>query len=332
MATFQDIQDLINKAINDFDRGIPSLQRNLLDDVTGELRSLDIRTDGTIETTVQNIRILSKIKGQLDGIILNDDYIEHVKEFADAFNEVATLQNAYWKQAESTFKPTPLLDEIRKQSISATIDSLTESGIGANISESISDILQTNIGSGGSIKQLEQQLRNSLTNTSTGDGLLLKYTRQITTDSINQFSANYNKIISDDLGYEWYGYRGSDITTTRPFCDAMTDFRYFHQSEIPNLLKAEHLLGPLTYLNKKTNEREKVPLYAKTGLPQGMPDGENPQNFFILRGGYNCGHQIGSVSESLIPKDIQIEVYSSPAYRTWATLHPEAKSVKKNFV
>jgi len=334
MATsFQQIQDLINKAINDFDRGIPTLQRDLLDNVHQELRALDIRADGSIETSVKNLRLLGKIKSQLSGIILNPDYIEHVQDFANAFNEVAVVQNAYWKQIESTFKPTKLLAEVQKQSIDATLDSLTENGIGANISEAISDILQTNIGAGATIQQLERQLRDSLTNSPTGgDGLLLKYTRQITTDSINQFSANYTKIISDDLGYEWYGYRGSDIVTTRPFCDALTDFRYFHQSEIPNLLKAEHLDGPLTYLNKKTGEREKVPLYAKTGLPQGMYKGENPNNFFILRGGYNCGHQIGPVSLLVVPKDIQDKVYATPEYRTWATLHPAAKSVKKNFV
>lgn len=331
MATFQDLQDLINKAINDFDRGIPGLQRELLDLVTSELRNLDLKPGGTIEINVKNIRLLSKIKGQLSGIILNDDYIEHVKQFADAFVEVANIQNIYWKQVENTFKPTALLDEIKKQSISATIDSLTESGISGNVSELISDILQTNIGSGGSIKQLEQQLRDALTSSNSSDGALQRYTKQITTDSINQFSANYTKIVSDDLGYEWYGYRGSDIRTTRPFCDAMTDFRYFHVSEVPGLLKAEHLGGPLLYMNKKTQQMEQVPIYSKTGLPQGMYDGENATTFFIQRGGYNCGHQLGPVSEMIVPEPIRIEVYSTPTYRAWAILHPNSRSAKKNF-
>lgn len=330
MASLQDIQDLLNKSIDKFDKGVPALQRDLLDHVIEELRGLDLSSTGKIETSVKNIRLLGKIKGELNGLILNDDYMSHVQDFADAFTQVANLQAVYWTQVESTFKPTPLLDEIKKQSIDATINSLTDSGIGANVSEDITDILQTNIGSGGSMKDLETQLRTALTNSATGDGALLRYTRQITTDSINQFSANYNKVVSDDLGFEWYGYRGSDIRTTRPFCDAMTDFRYFHDSEVPQLLQRMHLDGPLTYLNKKTQTREKVPAYAKTGLPQGMPAGENAQNFFILRGGYNCGHQIGSVPELNVPKEIIDKVYATAEYRAWAITHPNAKSVKRN--
>lgn len=323
-ASLQAVQDLINKAISDFDKQVPTIQRDLLDNITQELRQLDLAPDGTIETSVANIKLFGVIKGQLNGLILNDNYVEQVKEFTDAFTQVATLQNAYWTQVESTFKPTALLDEIKKQSINTTIDSLTENGISANISDEIAQILQTNIGSGGSMKQLEQQLRDSLTSSNSSDGLLQKYTRQITTDAINQFSRNYTKIVSDDLNYEWYSYRGSDIMTTRPFCWALTAMRYFHDSQLPALLRAEDLV----WKNPKTGVEAPVPIYQKTGLPQGMPAGENPINFYVLAGGYNCGHQIGPVSEELVPGDIQEEVYTSPAYLSWALSHPNSPSVK----
>ena len=325
-ASLQAVQDLINKAISDFDKQIPTLQRDLLDSITDELRNLDLAPDGTIETSVNNIKLFGTIKGQLNSLILNDGYIDQVKEFTAAFTQVATLQNQYWTQVESTFQPSALLDEIKKQSIDTTISSLTENGISANISDEISQILQTNIGSGGSMKQLEQQLRDSLTSSNSSDGLLQKYTRQITTDAINQFSRNYTKIVSDDLDYEWYSYRGSDIVTTRPFCWAVTALRYFHDSQVPALLRAEGLV----WTNPKTGKEEPVPIYQKTGLPQGMYAGENPVSFYILAGGYNCGHQIGPVSEALVPEDIKDEIYSSPAYTTWAQTHPDAASVKAN--
>lgn len=327
MASLQEIQEFINKSIIDFDRSIPELQRTLYSKLNDEIRKLDLNPDGTIETSVDNIRLLGTVKGQLDAIILNKDYTDQVSNFINAFQQVSILQAGYWKQVEAKFKPTALLDEIKKQSVNATLNSLTDSGVSANISEAITDVLQSNIGAGGSIKQLEGQLKTMLTNGPAEDGLLLKYTRQITTDSLNQYSANYTKIVSDDLGFEWYGYRGSDIKTSRPFCLAMTQtpgLRYFHVSQVPNLLKAVDLY----YTDQKTGKKTKVPLYQKTHLPQGMPAGENVQNFFILRGGYNCGHQIGPVSQSLVPEDIKQTVYATLDYIQWKKTRPTDKKIR----
>lgn len=315
MATFKNIIEGINKALADFEKTVPGVQRKLYENVTDELRVLELNENGSIKISVNNIRLLSKIKGELANIILSEDYVNNVKIFVDQFNTIAALQNSYFKSIESKFKPTKLLNEIKKQSIDATIDSLTESGISTNVVDPIYDLLSTSITTGGSVKVLEQQLKNSLTNIGSEDGTLLKYTKLITTDSLNMFSANYTLTISDDLGYEWFNYQGSDITTTRPFCRAMTENQqnFFHISEIPRLLKAEDLY----YTNPKTGKKELVPIYKKTGLPQGMKAETNVTNFRTLRGGWNCGHQIGPISEGLVPKEIVDRVKQTLPYKTW---------------
>ena len=285
----------------------------MLDNILLQLRKLDLDDLGNIKSNVTNIRLLASIKSKLVKLVLTDDYLKQVKDFADSFNQITDLQNIFWKSIESTFKPKPLLREIRTQAIEDTVNSLTEAGIGTNIADEITGILRSNITTGGSYKSLEQQLRTALTDTGSSDGLLTKYTKQITTDSINQYSAQYTQIVSNDLGYEWYAYQGTDIKTTRPFCDAMTDFRYFHVSEVPALLAAKGLY----YTNQKTGVRQLVPKYQKTGLPNGMIEGTNPQNFFIRRGGYNCGHQIRPVSERMVPGEIKGKVFLTPEYKQW---------------
>lgn len=315
MATFNDITKKIEEAIDKFNRGIPGVQKDVLDGITEELRKLDLK-DGKIKSTVANLRLISRIKNKLQQLILTEDYITEVKDFAKTFNEITVLQNEYWKSVEKTFKPKTLLKEIKKQSIEDTVNKLTEAGIGVSIENQVSDILRQNITSGGSYKSLEAQLRELLTNTKKSDGALLKYTKTITTTSINQYSAQYTQIVSNDLGFEFYGYQGSDIKTTRPWCDAMTDRRYFHISEIPALLRAEGL----TYENKKTGNRERVPIYEKTGLPHGMIDGTNAENIFVRRGGWNCGHQIRPVSESIVKSQapaLYNEIINSSAYKSW---------------
>lgn len=292
---------------------MPAAQAAAMDEILMRLRSLDLDSGGKIKATVKNLRLIDSLRNKLVGIILNDDYVEDLKEYVKAFRDVTSLQNSYWKTIESDFTPRPLLKEIRKQAVTDTVNKLTEAGIGTNIADKLTDILRTNITSGGSYKELEQQLRDSLMNNRTGEGILEKYTKQITTDALNQYSAQYTQTVSGDFGAEWYQYQGTDIKTTRCFCDAMTDQPYFHISEIPRLLKGQNL-----QCTSPDGTKKDVELYPKTKLPYGMIEGTNPENFFIRRGGYNCGHQIRPVlRESSVPLDVRQRVYATPEYQAW---------------
>lgn len=294
---FNDIIKAIQGAIDDFNNSIPGTQRGMLNVIQVELKELDLTSRGDIKTTVKNLKLVGKIKRQLENLILTDKYLANVQTYVESFISIAELQNQYWQTVEKEFKPSTLLEEIKKQSVSDTVKVLTETGIPANISDALTGILQSSVTSGGSYAELTDQLRTALTDQPNSPGLLSKYARTYTTDAINTYAAQYNQTISDDLGFEWFAYQGSDIETTRPFCDAMTDRIYFHVTEIPSLLAAENLY----YINRKTGVRELVPIYPKTGLPAGMKAETNPSNFQTLRGGWNCGHQIRPVPSSSVP-------------------------------
>lgn len=278
-----------------------------------ELKRLDLNGD-KVKTTVANLKIIQSIKNKLTRLILTDDYLEDVKGFVKSFNTVTKLQNEYWKGVESKFKPSPLLREIRKQAIADTVTQLTESGIGANIGDAITDILRTNITSGGSYKALNAQLLESLTDTEKSDGLLTRYSKQITVDSINQYSAQYTAQVASGLNMEWHAYQGTEIKTSREFCQAMVENRrYFHISEIPALLRVDGL----EFVDNKDGKTKKVRINPRTNLPYGFIDGTNAENFFIRRGGYQCGHQIRPVPERNVPIEVRDRVYNTPAYHRW---------------
>jgi len=311
MADFSDILKKINESISNMNKRIPSIQKDIYDSLLEDLRNLELQ-DGKIKATVKNLSLINSIKNKLNRIILTPEYKAQVKEFVTSFNEITTLQNDYWRGIEKQFKPKALLQAIKEQAISDTVAKLTEAGIGANIADPIADILRTNITTGGSYKVLTEQLRENLVNTQT-PGTMEKYIGQVTTDAVNQYSNQYTQIVSNDLGYEWFKYDNTDILTTRPFCDAMTDRSYFHISEVPALLRAEGL----TYLNKKTGKWEPVMIYEKTGLPSGMIPGTDASNFFIRRGGYRCGHSIRPVNERQVPQADKDRVYATSAYKAW---------------
>lgn len=313
MASFNDILKEIESAIKSFNKGIPAAQKAMYQELALELRRLDLDGD-KIKATVKNLSIVQSIKNKLTKFILNDDYIENVKEFAKAFGTVTKLQNDYWKSVESTFKPKPLLREIRKQAISDTVTQLTESGIGANIGDAISDILRTNITTGGSYKALNNQLLEILTDTNRSNGLLTRYSKQITTDSLNQYSRQYTQQVASGLGMDWFAYQGSEIQASREFCQAMVENRrYFHVSEVPALLRAEGLEFKDNYDGKV----KKVRINPRTNLPYGFIEGTNPANFFVRAGGYQCGHAPRPVPERNVPLEVRDRVYNTPAYHRW---------------
>lgn len=280
-----------------------------------EVNRLDLYSDGKIRPTVKNLSILASIKSKINRIVLTDEYKQEVKDFAKAFNEVTKLQNEYWKGLESTFKPRPLLKEIRKQAIVDVVGKLTEAGIGANVSDRIVDILRTNITTGGSYKSLTSQLRDGLLNTEQ-KGYLDKYAKQVTVDSLNQYNAQYSHIVSSDLGYTFFKYDNTLIETSRPFCQSMREEnQYFHISQIPALLRAENL-----YYDDN-GERKKVLINPKTNLPQGFIPGTNPENFFIRRAGYGCGHQIRPVADRQVPVDVLAKIVATTAYQSWIKIN-----------
>ncbi len=114
----------------------------------------------------------------------------------------------------------------------------------------------------------------------------MKNVKQIATDSLNQYSANYIKTVSDDLGLKWYKYQGGRKTSSRCFCLERVD-KYFHVSEV------EHWGETPSLWNS-----------CKTKLHKGggMIAGTNKTTIFTYRGGWQCNHQIMPVSEKIVPK------------------------------
>lgn len=314
MANFKAIVDRIDNAVATFIEQIPATERDMLYAIDEELSKIDL-VNGRIKPTVANLKTITRIKNKLLRVILTDKYKSQVKQFIQAFRDITTLHNQYWRTIETNFKPSSVLKQIKVIAIDDTIARLTEAGIEASVAEPVNQILKQNITQGGSMRDLKSLLRETMTSTDT-PGLLQKYATQITTDSINQYSRNYTQIVTSDLGLEWFGYRNSLIKTSRPFCISMVERRYFHISEIPDLLKAENMY----YKDIKTGKRLKVPINKKTNLPYGMYPTTNVSNFMTLLGGYNCGHQVGPVSETLVKSqapEIYNRVINSPRYRAW---------------
>ena len=286
------------KAIDDglitWDEAMPKIQEQIYRRLLIFQKELIIQGD-TITNSVKNIKLLSDLKSDLESIILDDsDYLESVTKFAKLYDKVTDLNFAYFKALEKKFKPPKVMEAVKKQSVSLVLDSLTEAGMNTNLINPVREMINTYVTTGGSYSQLSKELNNYINGTPTIDGALVKYTKLVTTDAINQYTATVNQVVSADLGWEWFRYVGSNIKTTRTFCKALTQKQYYHRSELPKIIKG----------NFAEFKEMKGQIYERTGLPQGMIEDTNVSNFQTYRGGYNCGHQAYPIPNYLVPKNI----------------------------
>jgi hypothetical protein len=281
----------IQSTIDKFNTSIPAIQQQVFDEIVNI--SKDLETDGkNIKTSVKNLKLLARIKTKIEKIIYSKEYEQKLKEYLKAYNTISKLQNEYFKEIDSKYQPKAITAEIKAQSVQSTIESLGRAGIANNVSEKIINNIRNNITSGASFTQFNKSLRELVLDTDSGKGLLVRYTKQISTDAINQYSANYTQVATADLDLEWYQYTGTLIETSRCFCEALVKKRYIHKSELPKIVKGEF----------KEFEDMDCELNENTGLPQGMIAGTTASNFAVYRGGYNCGHQLIAVSSASVPK------------------------------
>lgn len=290
----EQILKLIDDSVNSFNESIPAIQRQLFNELV-ELASKLETKKGRIKSTAANLRLISQIKNKFDRLIIkNKAYNQNVKDFTKAFSEVQKAQEQYFEETHS-LKPPAILSAIREQSIEATIDNLKGGGMRSTVIEPIREILKTNITSGAKYSELVEQLKVSLVDTKEYDGTLTRHIKQITMDALNQYARENVRAITRNAGLQWYSYNGAIIDTTREFCKAMHKKKYFHESEIPYLIKGDF---------KEFKEIDGK-LYDKTGLPYGFIPGTNPDNFLVNLAGYNCGHQAIPVDELAVPERIK---------------------------
>lgn len=293
------LTDELEKRVNDFVKSLPEVERELYASILTEIKELSLYSDGTIKNNLENIKRLGRIRKQMDDIILNDNYLKEVSAFVETYSVVEKTMNVYFSKLNSDFTPKKVLAEVKKQAIDDAVNMLTENGISVNVATPIESILKTNITSGGSYAQLTEQLRELIISTPESEGSLVKYAKTYATDAVNTYSGSYMKIVTDDLGLDWFVFTGSNVKNTREICREMKIKKYVHKSEFADMIKG------------RVNGKQ-LPL-NKNGNPLGMKPTTTPDNYQELRNGWQCGHQLIPVSSVAVPQEVKDKLKAASA-------------------
>lgn len=301
MAGIKDIVKQMDDASKAFDGVIAKTEKALYDAALTSVKELELDSQGNIKTTTANLKRLQQIKIQLAKAAGNKEYLKGVKELSDVFDKIYTRQQAFYYNSAFPEKTMGMnaksrLELMRQVAVQNTIEGLTGAGLASNVTDPLNRILLRAVTSGEKYSDLTKELRDSIISSPQGEGTLSRYAKTYATTALTQYAGQNNKLFTDDLGASWFRYVGSEIETTREFCQLMLQKEYIHRSEFPSILK-----GDIT-INGKVHHCKMNP---KTGLPQGMIDGTNEDNLQVNVGGWNCRHQLVPVAAAAVPQDIR---------------------------
>ena len=296
MDKLQDVISTLDNAADSFDSIATKEQKKIYEEVITLAKELTTDGSGKVKQTIDNLKRLTQIKARLAALSKDKEWVAGIASFAKYFGILQQKQNAYFSSAfpEKTLSETAQKkNEMMKQiAVQNTMDALIGDGLKANVTDKLNDILLRAVTTGTKFADLQEELRAHLLGKDGGQGAFSRYATTYAVTALSQYTGQYNKLMTDDLDTQWFMYTGSNIETTREFCQLLTAKKYIHRSEIPEILKGNI-------------DGQQCAIYPKTGLPYGMIEGTNEENFQCNCGGWNCRHQLVPVADAVVPASLR---------------------------
>jgi hypothetical protein len=242
---------------------------DLLNRVINKLKQLDTDSEGYIRQSAANRKIIAEAGALFDP--LETDYNQGISKYLGAIPALDAENDAYFDLLSSAFKPNAQFGaSLKKQVISDLEGLLLNEGLESQIKTPLLSILNQNVNSSAKFADLVKEVQNYIVGSPDAEGKLLRYSKQITQDSLFNYSRAYQQAISSDLGLDHYLYAGG-ITEggryssgSRPFC----------MSRVGN-----------TYTLKQIEQWASYDWAGKRA-------GTTASSIFIYCGGYSCRHSL----------------------------------------
>ncbi len=241
------------------------------------LNRLELSPDGTIIQNQANRKLLAQVDTYYNKAFNQSGYYEALGQSVNSIGAITGANSQYFNFILDTFTPSAqYITNLQKQTIGELQSLLANEGLEAMMKQPILNILNQNINSGASFTDLLKQVREFTLGTDKLQGQLMRYSRQITTDSLFNFNRALQEAVSQNVGLNYYFYSGGRDKDSRPFCIDRVS-KYYHKREVEEWASLEW---------------------------EGKRRGTTASSIFIYAGGYSCKHTIIAVSEITVPKSV----------------------------
>ena len=272
------VDTIISKTEKALAKQATATQVELFDQMSVMLNGLSLK-DGLIIQNQANRAILAQANEYFNKAM--GDYYASLGAISNTIASLTSENASYFSTLLDSFTPdAQYIKSLQKQTILQAESLLANEGIELTLKQPIVNILNQNINTGAAYKDLLNQLRTFITGNDQVEGSLLRYSRQITTDTLFNYNRALQEAVSANSGLEWIKYVGGAMDTSRDFCLSRMG-NYYHKTEV-----------------------EKWPNQNWAGKRTGT----NSSTIFIYAGGWNCRHQLIYVSEAVVPKQDVLRV------------------------
>jgi hypothetical protein len=262
------LDDQVNKSLSGFN-DLTRAERELYNFVSDFVASLKT---GSARQRIDSLKVIERFRIELNKKLESGIYGSKVKAFAASFTGAGSIINDYFAALSVDFKSgNSLYKALLESNVQTTLQTMLGARMHASFTEPVIKLLKDNIAGNGSISDLRRKLLTQIVSQPDAPASITRYVNQVATDSIEQFTRNYINTISEDLGLNFYLYAGTEIKTTRKFCDERTG-RYFTKLQVESWAN-------LTWAGK-------IPETTKATI-------------FTYCGGYNCRHRLLPVSKDI---------------------------------
>lgn len=271
------IDQLILNADSRYAAALGRIQVDLYNQLTSILSGLELDADGYIKQSSVNRKVLSEADRKIQEVFSSSLYTTAVSNYVAVVPKVDLQNVKYFTAIDEGFKPNKLfLKNLQADTITTVEKYVLQDGLQSQVINPLSQILNQNVNSGGRFTAFLEQVKTYIVGNDQVEGRAMSYTRTYLRDTLFTYSRTYQQAITNDLGLNYYLYSGGLIDKSRPFCQERAG-QFFSHKEI-------EAMASLEWAGKK--------------------QGTTESSIFLFAGGWNCGHQIIPVHESIVPKEV----------------------------
>lgn len=254
---------------------VKGAEKELFAELIKIVKNLTI-TNGKISSNSKSEAFLLSMDKKIYDALRNANYTDSVLRFTKNFNEISDNVRKLHDAVNGVRITAEQINPILRIELQNTISRLTESGLAKDFINPIRQSLYRNIYFGEDITNVENTIRNFVVSNKDSESRLLRYVKQVSRDSMQQFDGGINQLIGNELGLNGVRYVGSLIEDSRAQCKKWVE-KYQGEFLIADLQEEiDWALNGGVYDGKASS---------------GMNQETTPATFFIYRGGYNCRHR-----------------------------------------
>jgi hypothetical protein len=282
------IQDLIrdrtkrlNAAPDRLLSSVARIQRGILGPILDQLDTLERDASGAIIRSAANLTRAAEITQSLKAVLTGKEYLQALAAFAGEFDASKRTNDAIFRKAFPEFQVSEMADLTLTTSKAAAVDLLAGATATTNFLLPLRGAIEQAVTSGADWRTTLREMTKLINGDADIHGKLEQHVKQVAWDALAVADRSYSAAVSDDLGVEWFLYAGTEIATTRPFCQERVGKYY---------------------------TRAMVESWADLEWAGKMNENTNSATIFQNLGGWNCRHVLVPVSAASVPEWLRAKV------------------------